>query len=649
MNKMRHILVFLCLLLGFTASFAADTLPPIAPQDQQLWNLQDADIISVIDAVSKETGKNFVVDPKVQGKITLISSKPIKPENVYQVFLSILESLGYSAIPSGNVIKIVPNIESAEVGGRVATNLAPGKGDEVVVRVIPLDHVSAIQLLPTLRPLLPQWSNISVYVPGNTLIITGRAANLERIMDIIRHVDQVSNDIDVVSLKQASASQITNVLNNLQNASRAAGETPSVFVTPDERTNSILLSGNKAARYRMRLLISQLDAPTNNAQANTEVIYLRYLQAPKLAPILGQISKNLLEKSGTSKDGETTTVSSQNNKPTTIKTLETQTNIQAEPNTNALIITAPPFLMRELRSIISKLDIRPAQVLVEGIIVEINQDDLKTLGIQWGSVTPQGNVNTATTTTPPPSQIAFPPLGAPGVVGIIPNQPIQAILNILENKTSVNILATPVIVVLDNQVAILKVGQDIPEQSGSYATTGLTSTVTPFNTINRKQVTLTFKVKPQINLGEAVRLRLDLTNDSLQNPEIQNNLNPIINTSQISNSVIINSGDILVLGGLTRNNILASHQKIPILGDIPIIGVLFNNKDRKLEKKNLMVFVKPIILHDATDACVITNSKYDAVRSTQINWPVELSEPGKQKQQNILPPWKNNIALPQPF
>lgn len=617
------------------------TQPPTAEQDSgRIWNLQDADIISVINEVANETGKNFVIDPRVNGKITLISSKPIKKGDVYDVFLSILGLLGYSAIPSGDVIKIVPNMESGEMATRVATSVTPGNGDEVVVRVIPIEHVSATQLIPIIRPMLPQWSNISVYTPGNVIIIIGRANNMNRILDVVRAIDKSStNDIDVVSLRQSSASQMATVLSNLQNAGRATGETPQVSIAADERSNSILLGGNKAARSHMRELIAELDAPSRSAQGNTDVIYLRYQQAKTLAPILGKIAQNILSSSNNPAvappTGSSTPAGTKNK-----DIPENLTSIQAEPSTNAIIITAPPVLMKSLKAIVEKLDIRPAQVLIEGIIVEIDQEDLKNLGIQWGALISDGTIL-------PPANSGFQPFGE-GTMGIIPGQQIQAVLSILQNTTNANVLATPSVVVLDNHQALLEVGQDVPIQTGSYATTGNATTATPFNTTGYKQVVLGLQVTPQINLGSSVRLGIKLRNDTLQNPS-NPGLTPLINVSRINNSVIVNSCDILVIGGLIRNNISSSVDKVPLLGDIPIVGTAFKHNTQRLEKKNLVVFIKPIILHTGAESNEITHTKYDLTRNAQINWPVDLSEPGQQKLENILPRWKNNVVLPKPF
>jgi general secretion pathway protein D len=629
-----------------------------ATASARLWNLQDADILSVINEVSQETGKNFIVDPRVSGKITLVSSKPLRQGEVYQVFLSVLGLLGYSAIPNGNVVKIIPNMESGELATGIASNRHPGKGDEVVVRVIPLQNVSASQMIPVLRPMLPQWSNISAYTPGNVLILLGRASNLERIYAIIQDVDRASSSgIQMVQLKHASATQVANVLNNLQTAARASGDSAAVSIAVDERSNSVLLSGPKAMRLKMRLLIAQLDAPANTPAGNTEVVYLRYLEAKNFAPLLGKIAQNIMGKgssaagsdlSGPGLTAQTTT--STNNSmgtatPSTTETKEITTNstyIQAEPTTNAIIITAPPALMQALKTVIAKLDIRPAQVLVEAIIAEVDESDLTSLGIQWGSVTPSGQV--APTGSVPTS---FPNFGA-GVVGIIPSVQLQAVLSVLRNQNGVDILSTPEVVVLDNQKATIEIGQMVPTQTGSYATSNGVGTVTPFTTNDYKNVTLRLDVVPQINLGSSVRLKLNLKNDTLQNPQ-NPGLTPLINTSKITNSVIINSTDVLVLGGLISHTNNENINKVPILSSVPLIGPLFTQKTSNQQKKNLMVFIKPMIMHTGDDAMMISHMKYNTIRSIVGNYAEDIATIGDERMDNTLPPWKSAKDLPKPF
>ncbi|MBA3661606.1 MAG: type II secretion system secretin GspD [Gammaproteobacteria bacterium] len=619
----------------------------------RLWNLQDADILSVINEVSQETGKNFVVDPRVSGKISLISSKPIKSREVYQVFLSVIGMLGYSAVPSGSVIKIVPNMESGEQATPVVQSRYPSRGEEVVVRVIPLENTSATQLIPILRPLLPQWSNVATYAPGNVLILLGRANNLERIMQIIQDVDRASNSsIQIVPLKRASAVQVAAVLNNLQNAARASGDTPGVTIAVDERSNSILLGGPRAMRLRIRILISQLDSSSSTPSGNTEVIYLRYLQAKNLAPLLGKIAQNIAGKdNAASYDTSSAMTQAVNgNATTTTSVKETTINssfIQAEPSTNAIIITAPPALMQAIKTVIAKLDIRPAEVLVEAIIAEIEERNLRSLGIQWGSVGPTGKV--IPQGGEGESVTSFPTLGA-GIIGIKPHASLKVVLSLLENLNGVDILSTPSIVVLDNQPASIEIGQDVPYQIGSYTTPtgGNNATVQPFNTFQSKPVTLKLEVKPQINLSNSVRLAIKLKNDSLQNPQ-NPGTSPIINTSKISNSVLVNSEDILVLGGLTSNNNNESVNKVPFFGDLPILGRFFQQRTRNVAKKTLMVFIKTIIIHNSQDANVITHVKYNSVRETQANFREDLIHIGKERAPTLLPPWKNSDDLPVPF
>lgn len=628
------------------------TTEPVKPAGR-LWNLQDADILSVINEVSQETGKNFVVDPRVNGKITLISSKPLRKNEVYQVFLSILGMLGYAAIPNGTVVKIVPSMESGELATPVINKRIPGRGEEVVVRVIPLENVSSTQLIPILRPLLPQWSNISTYAPGNVLILLGRANNLERIIQIIQDVDKAANSgIQIIPLRRASAVQVASVLNNLQNAARAAGESPGVSIAVDERSNSILLGGPKAMRLRMRVLISQLDSTATTPAGNTEVIYLRYLQAKNIAPLLGRIAQNIQGKDSTGSahyDTNSSMTQSQSSATTTSNASSTTVNssyIQAEPSTNAIIITAPPALMQALKLVIAKLDIRPAEVWVEAIIAEVDESNLRSLGIQWGSVGANGTVQLGVGT----DVTSFPTLGA-GIVGIQPKADLKIVLSVLENMNGVDILSTPSIVVLDNQKATIEIGQDVPYQTGSYTTptaTNNNNTLQPFNTIQAKPVTLRLDVTPQINLGNSVRLNIKLKNDTLQNPQNPTNT-PIINTSKIENSVIINSEDILVLGGLIKNSNNENINKVPILGDVPIIGPLFQQKTRSVSKKNLMVFIKPIIMHTNDDALAITHVKYSDIRHTQGNFRDDLATLGKKPAQTLLPPWRNGDDLPTPF
>lgn len=614
----------------------------------RIWNLQDADILSVINEVSQSTGKNFIVDPRVSGKISLISSKPLKDKEVYQVFLTVLSMLGYSALPSaGGVVKIIPNMESGEHASKVVNRIVPGKGEEIVVRVVPLENVSATQLIPILRPMLPQWSNIASYGPGNVLVLLGRADNLQRIVRVIRDVDKASSSgVQIIHLRHASAQQVGTILTNLQNAARAAGEASGISIAVDERTNSILMSGTKASRLRIGVLIADLDAPAATS-GNTDVIYLRYLKAKKFAPVLAKIAENMVGKGGSGGSYDTTVTSSMrtsatSNTASASKDIKINSGIiQFEQDTNALIITAPPALMRALKIVIAKLDIRPAEVLVEAIIAEIDESNMMSLGIQWGSINSQSHVPITSA-----SPASFPSLGA-GVFGIIPGIQIQALLSALRSQNGVDILSTPSVIALDNQKAFIEIGQAVPTENGSYTTAG-SNVAQPFNTIEYKNVTLKLEVTPQINLNSSVKLQIKLKNDSLQNPQ-SDSLNPLINTSKIENSVLINSDDILVLGGLIKTSNNDRYNRVPILSSIPIIGTVFTQKATSQEKKNLVVFIKPIIIHNGLESMSLTHTKYVDMRSTQSNFRDEIRTIGDKPVNTAMAPWKNEKQLPSPF
>ena len=628
----------------------------------RLWNLQDADILSIINEVSQETGKNFVVDPRVSGKISLVSSKPLKQQEVYQVFLSVLGILGYSAVPSGNVIKIVPNMESGEqttpvLGGK--EKAGRNKGEEVIVRVIPLENVSATQLLPILRPMLPQWSNISAYTPGNVLIILGRASNLDRILTIIQDVDKAATSgIEIIPLRHATATQLAAVINNLQAASKAAGDASVPGVAVDERSNSLLLSGVKSARLRLRALISQLDAPSKIPSGNTEVVYLRYLEAKTFAPILGRVVQNMLGKGSQSAalnenvaaQGSTVGTTGASSS-TTKESVTNSTNIQAETNTNALIITATPAIMDSIKKVVARLDVRPAQVLVEAVIAQVEESNTKSLGIQWGNLvtTAQNVVNNNTNTSAPNNNGGFAPLGV-GVIGIIPGIKIQAVLSMLQTLNGVDILSTPSVMVLDNRQASIEIGQSLPITTGQYTTQSAqqNGVATPFTTQSYRDVTLKLDVTPQINLGNAVRLKINLKNDTVSGT-VQPGVNPQINTSTIKNSVLVNNEDVLVIGGLMSNTTNETIERIPLISDIPVIGRAFQRKGMDRAKKNLMVFIKTTIVHDGLDGAVLSQNKYHYIKQQQANHHDNLYGMDRASVQNRLPPWENPKDLPTPF
>jgi len=598
------------------------SLPKTGPQ-RRLWNLQDADIRAVIAAISKETGKNFIIDPRVQGNITIVSSSPITSKEAYKVFLSALQVLGFAAVQSGSAIKIIPNANAKQLATPIATNATPGSGDEMVVRVIAVRNVVASQLVSILRPLMPEWSNVAAYAPSNTIILAGRANNINRLVKIIHSVDHTNtNEIELVPLHYASANKVVSLLNSILAADRAMGKTTNISLAADDQNNSILMSGDTAGRLRMRVLISRLDMPSSGSSGNTVVIHLNYLKAQELAPILAKIAHSAYINSGGGRkkaDGNTNAITNVN-VGSSGDDFNKKVSIEAEPNSNAIIISAPPAMMQTLKSVIRQLDVRPSQVLVEAIIAQVSDTVARQLGIQWGANNINGSSSAFTTTNTTPSGSSSGTIAGSITqgIGIIKSGDISMVISALSNNTSSDILSTPSIVVLNNKKAVISVGKSISIQNGSYASTGASdSSGNPYNTFSQQNVALSLTVTPQISPDNSVRLVIKQVNDSLENPN-NPSTTPIINTSNIDTTVLVNSGSILVLGGLISHDNTVSRNKIPILGDIPIIGRIFQYDSRSVEKKNLMVFLRPIILNSNMDNKKITQMRYKYMRQQQL-------------------------------
>ncbi len=626
------------------------------PEETHVWNLQDADIRDVIEEVARETGENFLVDPKLQGKVTIISAKPLSSKEIYRVFLSMLDSLGYNAIPSGNIIKILPNGNAKQSGPPMMDIKHPKAGDQLVVAVMPIENVNAGDLVPILRPMMPPWADIAAYSPSNSLILSSTAANINRIAQIVRQVDKVNTKgIEVIPLHHANAKKLATVLNSLQLAGDHDEGPTHVILAADEETNSILMSGTPSARLKMRVLVSRMDVPSpSGTDGNTRVIYLHYQNAKKLAPILAKIagSYDASDGSSGSESGEGA------KKAPSVSSVSggssSKAIIAAEPSTNTIIITAPPTELSALVSVVHQLDQRPAEVLIEAIIVEVNEGVLKRLGVQWGTVGALGNAsnkddgdgddtfNNSDDTQAIPKFLPY--------TGIIKlgSSNFRTVFSVLMSNNSSDLLSTPSIVALDNQKAKIEVGQQISIATGSYQTSSSGDSDNPFTTTDRQDVGLSVEVTPHISRNNVVQLVLNVENDTLQNPEASS-LNPNVNTSGVKTSVLINSGDILVIGGLISNDTGVTQNKMPILGDIPGVGWLFKWDNHSDTKQNLMIFIRPIILRTPKEGLSVSAQKYDFIREQQLKWlhgdkfaPTETSD-------RLLPYWGKQPTLPEPF
>lgn len=602
------------------------------------FNLKDAEISTVVATIAEVTGRNFIVDPRVKGKATVISSRPMSKDEAYQVFLSLLEVHGFAAVPAGSAIKILPDVNAKQSTTPVGTERQPGVGDEVVTRVVDVEHVSAAQLVPILRPLVPQQGHLVAYQPTNVLIISDRAGNIQRLIDIIRRIDRASPDseVEVVALNHASAAEVVRVLTSLmQQEKRDPAQGPmedQLVVVADERTNSVLLGGDPTRRMSVRALIAHLDTPMQT-EGNINVVYLRYAKAKDLVPVLTGIKTTLEEEKKQQKGKEAAqqaTASSQ---------------IQADEATNALVITAPYDVFRSLQAVIRKLDIRRAQVSVEAIIAEITSRRASELGVQWlFDGTPSGdrpvgavNFSNGTSIADVAGAVVAADQGDASAAGSIASAiaggltvgvgkfnsnsfNFAALVRALEGDSAINVLSTPSILTLDNVEAEIKVGQKVPFVTGSYTSIGgggAAVPTSPFQTINREDVGITLKVTPQINEGDAIKLEISQEVSSLAPSEVD--AGNITNQRSIKTTVLAADGQTVVLGGLISDDATESMQKVPLLGDIPLLGALFRYKNEQKEKRNLMVFIHPTILPDAAVTTNLTNSKYNYIRSKQLD------------------------------
>ena len=609
-------------------------------------NLKDADISALISTVAEVTDRNFIIDPRVKGKVTVISSRPMDSDEVYQVFLSILKVHGFAAVPSGEVIKIVPDVNAKQDGIPTANDGSPGRGDEMVTRVVQVDNVAAAQLVPILRPLVPQQGHLAAYPATNVLIISDRANNVERLLTIIRRIDQVSDsEIEVITLQFASAVEVVRVLTSLKRATPAAKGAAAAagggqVLVADERTNSVLLSGDRASRLRMRAIISHLDTPLDTG-GNTDVIYLRYATAEDIVDTLLGVGK-IEEQEAQQGKGKVTAPKG-------------AFDIQADEATNALVITAPPDIMRTLKHVISQLDIRRAQVLVEAVIAEVSEDTARELGVQWafggsGNNSPVGVVNFTNSgslisdvingAADAASGGSFPSIVDNALLGFAKTNGsfnYLAVMNLLASDANTNILSTPTLVTLDNEEAEIVIGENVPFVTGSFSSTGANDGATnPFQTIQREDVGLTLKIKPQINEGDALRLEIEQEVSNIAD-SVAGAADIVTNKRSIKTNVMVDDGQVVVLGGLIEEKIGESVQKVPFLGDIPFLGALFRSKTADVTKTNLMVFIHPVILRDASVTQSYTNSKYNYIRALQMQQDEDGVNMIPGKQHPVLP------------
>ncbi|MEH6637430.1 MAG: type II secretion system secretin GspD [Halioglobus sp.] len=607
-------------------------IAPLSAQEYTV-NLKETDIQELIKFVAEATGRTIVVDPAVKGKVKVVSSKPVSREELYELFLSILEVHGYTAVTSGGVVRVIQSKDARSAPVGVSNGDSGKTSDEYVTQVIRLENISAAKLIPVLRPLVPQQAHMAAYAPSNAIIISDVSANIDRIRNIIERMDKSAvQQTDILKLRYAVAEDVVRMLDQLTKSEAKKGAESEVLLVADSRTNSVLVSGDELERARIRKLITHMDTPLEQS-GNVKVIYLEYADAGELAEVLTRVMQNINQlDTGDSKKQP--------------RSGSNTSTIEADEGTNALIITADADEMAAVEAVIHRLDIRRAQVLVEAIIVEMELIDGQDLGLQWLFAEDDGfygsNINAGDARARSIAEAVLPPsdndastddgvdLGS--LAGALASTPglsmgwgtidddfsMTVILNALKEQTNANILSTPSLLTLDNQEAYITVGQNVPFVTGSYTNTGTggDGAQNPFQTIERENVGITLTVTPHINEGDSVVLDIAQEVSSLSGLSVVAS-DLITNERKIQTKVLAQDNRVVVLGGLIKDDVQDASQKIPYLGDIPFLGRLFRTDAVKVTKSNLLIFIRASIIRDNEQLAGATADKYRYIRDQQ--------------------------------
>jgi general secretion pathway protein D len=644
------------------AASAAGTAEAQRSREPITLNFVNADIEAVARTMAAITGRSIVVDPRVKGTINLSTDKPVAPSVAYNQFLATLRLSGFTVVDSGGLLKVVPEADAKLQGGPVSVS-RPSGGSEIVTQIFRLNYESAGNLVPILRPLISPNNTINIDPGNNSLVITDYADNLQRLGRIIAALD-ISNttDVDVVPLRFALASDLAPIVQRLADSSASsgpglpapgsapqAGGAPHTTIIAETRSNSLLVHASNAARLNLaRSLISKLDQPgSENPTGNIWVVYLKNADATKLAVTLrAALAATQTPGTGGASGGTASPVAVQSplaNSGASPATAPTQPSaqpstggqIQADPATNSLIITAAEPQYRQLRAVIDRLDSRRAQVYVESLIAEVNADTAAQFGIQWqgplgnkgdktigvlGTNFNVGSTNILALATKELGTVSPQPGFNFGAVRNIAGTYVLGFLaNLLQSTGNGNILSTPNLLTLDNEEAKIVIGQNVPFVTGQYtnANSGTNGSVNPFQTIERKDVGLTLRVKPQISENGTVKLQIFQEVSSVDPASVNSVSGITTNKRSIESSVLVDDGAIVVLGGLLSDEYSGNQQKLPVLGDVPVFGNLFKSETRTRSKKNLMVFLRPVVIRDAVQSDMLSLDRYELMRGKQ--------------------------------
>ena len=559
-------------------------------------NFEEADIKSVIALVSERTGRNFIVDPRVRGEITIISHQPIDDEQLYQVFLSALQIHGFAAIPVEGATRIIPKDIASRDQTPVADDAAPGDGYDFVTRVLEVDHAEASEVVSLLRSFLSDEAELVAHDETNTLILSESAGNIERARRVLDRIDRDTSGVtEVVPVEHGSASELVEMVEEVEPEERAGRR---LVLAADERSNSILVAGDPARRPAVKDLIQRLDEQLADEEG-AAVVYLRYADADTVVPILEGIAEGL----GTAEG-------------------EAEVSIQSHESTNALVLDGPADAVASLRSVVNRLDVRRAQVLVEAVIAEVSADRAEELGIQWGALgdTALGLVNFGAAGEGSVANLAesIEAGSVPGVDGLTAGATdsageIGVLLRALATESDTNILSTPSVMTMDNEEAEIVVGQNVPFLTGERRD----ETGAAFSQIQREDVGVQLRIRPQINEGDALKLDIEKEVSGVEEaPDAAQDL--VTSMRSITTTAMVDDGQMIVLGGLMDDQVQTSTQRVPGLGSLPGLGWLFRYESSQVEKQNLMVFMRPRIVENRADARAVTSPKYSLMRNRQL-------------------------------
>ncbi len=688
-------------------------------QNLKLWNLKDVDIRTFIHSISAEIGKNFVIDPRVNGKVTFISSQALNQDELYQAFLSVLQVNGFVALPDGSVIKVVPDYVAKGLSSPIYNASMRKDGDAMAVSVLGIRYVPANELAGALNQFLTPAGHIASYGPSNDLIVADRAGNIEHLIRLVRQIDQQrSGSIDVIHLHYAQAKFLVDTLKSMlerKGPGQGLSSVADVSLAADERTNSVLLAGgSQEQRSQIRSVIKRLDASNSVPASVTQVIYLKHLHAERAATIVNGLIQNYTQKSkgegstasssssgqssqGSSSGGSNSDVSSLfntsmsgsgssggsgSNGPSTMyssnsgffsnnsqdndinsiigkmpKSGSVSPAVQWEESTNSLVVTAPRDLMRKIMQVITRLDIRRPQVLIEAVIAEVSEQRQKELGIQWNT---SGSVQFQTAYLPTmPLSI----IGSDGKLATLSggedttgqgisltklgnNNIIRLLISALEGDSTSNVLATPNLVTLDNEPAQIKVGEKVPFATGQIQNNPTGGN--PFNFFDREDVGLVLTIDPQITPNGAIKLLIQQELSAIIPGPVAAGGNPTTSERFIRTTVMADNGKILVLGGLLENQWNESASQVPWLANIPVLGWLMKDKQKSITKTNLMIFLRPTILYDERDETRVSDGKYEFLRQSQL--AVDIDNPYRHHYVTpTMPVEGKEVELPPPF